>query len=174
MVSGGRSDVITEVLVERCRSNTQFSAMRRHAGFASYSSCGKSPLSSSRRPRTASLRALSRVSATGHRCLSTPIRIVQPHERDKAPHLEGAVYVVVAVQHHLRLDDRHQAGALADGGVTGQAVRSLSHSVRGGPRRDGDDRAPLTEAGTLCRNVYESYSDVRALLLALCELASKT
>lgn len=65
------------------------------------------------------------------------------------PHLECALDVVVAVKGDLWLDDGDQAGGLADGGVAGQAVGSLVHRLGAGARWDGDNRAPLGEAGAL-------------------------
>lgn len=82
-------------------------------------------------------------------CSTPAVGAKQQQKSGPGARLEGALDVVVAVQHDLGLHDGHQPRVLADGGVARQAVGALGHGVRGGAGGDGHHRAPLGEAGTL-------------------------
>jgi hypothetical protein len=62
--------------------------------------------------------------------------------------LEAPVDRVVAVHEHFRLDDRHQAGFLAQGRIPGEGLGVGLQAVTARQAvTDGDDRPPLREPG---------------------------
>ena len=63
-------------------------------------------------------------------------------------HLGAALHGVVAVHQHFGLDDRHQAGLLAERGIESEDEGiGLEASLAGNAVADGDDGAPLGESG---------------------------
>jgi len=63
--------------------------------------------------------------------------------------LKSAVNVVVTIKENLGLDNGDETRILGNGGVTGKTVGAVSDSGGGGTSGNRDNRAPLSEAGTL-------------------------
>lgn len=76
-------------------------------------------------------------------------KVLEGLSPDVGGNLEGTVNVVVTVEENLRLDDGDETSVLADRGVAGEAVRAVGHGGLGGAVGDGDNGAPLAEAGAL-------------------------